>query len=70
MSFDEPRENDQVFTERGLTFLIDKTLLDTAKPIKIDYVEGTLGSGFTSRSGFTKAVTSPPLKCESLRGHC
>jgi iron-sulfur cluster assembly accessory protein len=70
MAFDQPRENDQVLTERGLTFLIDRKLLDNAKPIKIDYVEGTLGSGFTLRSELTKAVTSPPLTCESLCGHC
>ncbi len=70
MALDEPTENDHVFRERGLTFLVEKTLLDSVKPIKIDYVDGTLGSGFTLRSELTKAVTSPPLTCESLCEHC
>jgi iron-sulfur cluster assembly accessory protein len=70
MAFDEKQESDQVFTEKGLTFLIEKTLLSRVQPVKIDYVDGTLGAGFTLRSEFTKAVTSPPLACESLCGHC
>ena len=70
MGFDEKRENDRVFTEKGLTFLIEKTLLDSAQPIAIDYVEGTLGSGFTLRSDFTKAVKAPPLTCASLCEQC
>jgi Fe-S cluster assembly iron-binding protein IscA len=69
MAFDEPRENDYVFTERGVTFLMEKTLSDSAKLINIDYVEGTLGSGFTLTSELTKGVGGS-IKCESICGHC
>ncbi|HUJ69091.1 MAG TPA: IscA/HesB family protein [Syntrophorhabdales bacterium] len=54
MAFDEPRENDHVFTERGVTFLVEKTLLERVKPIRVDYVEGILGSGFTLKSELMK----------------
>jgi Fe-S cluster assembly iron-binding protein IscA len=69
LAFDEPRENDHVFTERGLTFLIEKTLFDSAKPINIDYVEGALGSGFTLKSELAKGADGG-VNCESICGHC
>jgi len=39
IALDEPKENDAIFTERGITFAINKTLLEKAKPIQIDLVE-------------------------------
>jgi len=54
MAFDEAREDDHVFTERGVTFLVEKTLLERVKPIRVDYVEGILGSGFTLKSELMK----------------
>jgi Fe-S cluster assembly iron-binding protein IscA len=69
MAFDEPRENDHVFTEKGVTFLIEKTLVDSAKLINIDYVEGPLGSGFTLKSELTKGEGGS-IKCETICGHC
>lgn len=35
----EPGENDTIVTEQGITFAVEKGLLDLAKPIKIDYAE-------------------------------
>jgi iron-sulfur cluster assembly protein len=67
MAFDEARESDHVFTEKGVTFLIEKTLLDSAKTINIDYVEGPLGSGFTLKSELTKGEGGA-IKCESICG--
>ncbi len=46
MALDEPQENDEVFKEKGLTFMIDKALLEEVKPIKVDYVETPRGSGY------------------------
>ena len=54
LAFDEARENDHVFTKRDVTFLVEKALLDRVKPIRIDYVEGILGSGFTLKSELMK----------------
>ena len=46
MVLDEPKENDERFDDRGLTYLIDKDLLESVKPIRVDYVSSVLGSGF------------------------
>ena len=54
MELDEPKENDHVFTESGVTFLIEKTLLDRAKSVKIDYVHSAMGSGYTLKSHLLK----------------
>ena len=36
MTLDESQENDETFNDGGLTFLIDKELLEQVKPIKIE----------------------------------
>ncbi|ABC78817.1 hypothetical cytosolic protein [Syntrophus aciditrophicus SB] len=46
MALDEPKENDTVFTERGITFAIDKDLLEAIKPVWIDFVDLGGQSGF------------------------
>lgn len=46
MALDEPQEKDFTFTDRGVTFAVDKDLLEKAKPIGIDFVESAGGSGF------------------------
>jgi Fe-S cluster assembly iron-binding protein IscA len=53
MALDEPKENDEVFNEDGLTFLINKELLDTVKPISVEFVETPRGSGFAVKSSLT-----------------
>jgi iron-sulfur cluster assembly protein len=67
MAIDEQKENDQVFTEKGVTFLIEKELFDRAKPISIDYVESTLGAGFKLKSELMKGSI---FECDSIREHC
>lgn len=62
MALDEKKENDQVFTEKGVTFLVEKALFDRVKPITIDYTESTLGSGYTLKSELMKGA---PVGCES-----
>jgi len=54
LAFDERRENDHMFTEGGVTFLVEESLLERVKPISIEYVEGILGSGFTLKSALMK----------------
>ncbi|HOF58019.1 MAG TPA: hypothetical protein PLA81_07175 [Syntrophorhabdaceae bacterium] len=54
MAFDDPKDDDQIITERGITFIIEKTLFDRAKPINIDYVESVLGPGFVLKSELFK----------------
>lgn len=50
MVLDEPRDNDEVFDDRGLTYLVDKDLLEKIQPIKLDYVNSPMGSGFSISS--------------------
>ncbi len=46
MALDEPREKDEVFDDRELTYIIEKGLFETIKPIKVDYVDSYMGAGF------------------------
>ncbi len=50
MALDESRENDQVFDDRGLTYVVEKTLYENIKPIRVDYVNSAMGSGFNISS--------------------
>ena len=46
MALDEPREEDHVFDDKGLSYIIEKNLFDQVKPIKVDYVDTPMGAGF------------------------
>ena len=43
---DEPGDEDTVFTEIGVTFMVNNNLLERVKPIKIDFLDSPMGSGF------------------------
>ena len=46
MALDEPREDDEVFKESGITFAINKQLYEQVKPIQVEYVDAARGSGY------------------------
>lgn len=50
MALDEPAKSDETFTEKGITFLVDKNLFDQVKPISIDFIETDMGAGFSVQS--------------------
>jgi iron-sulfur cluster assembly protein len=50
MALDEPKENDEVFKEDGVTFIVNKELFDSVKPISVEFVEGPQGRGFAVKS--------------------
>ena len=55
MALDEPSENDEVIKDNGVvTYLIDKMLLEKAKPISVDFIESETGSGFSISSSLPK----------------
>jgi Fe-S cluster assembly iron-binding protein IscA len=60
MTLDEHQENDEVFREGGLTFLIDKQLFEQVQPVEIDYVHTASGAGdgFSISANLSKAVSS------------
>jgi Fe-S cluster assembly iron-binding protein IscA len=58
MALDEPAENDEIIKDNGVTYLIDKGLLEQAKPISVDFVDGPRGSGFSITSNLPKGGDS------------
>jgi iron-sulfur cluster assembly protein len=64
MALDEPKETDEVITDNGLTFLIDKTLYADAQPIKVDFIESEMGAGFKLSSD----LAAPEGGCGSSCG--
>lgn len=46
MALDESKSDDEIFEDRGITFLIEKTLFERVKPITVDFVTTPRGSGF------------------------
>lgn len=46
MALDEPQNTDEVINDNGLTFLIDRDLLEEVKPISVDFITTPRGSGF------------------------
>ncbi|NNG06603.1 MAG: Fe-S cluster assembly protein HesB [Desulfobacteraceae bacterium] len=63
MALDEPQENDEVIKNNGITYLIDKELLDQAKPINVDFVESAFGSGFSISSKLAACGPSCGSSC-------
>ena len=62
MALDEPKENDEVFDKNGLKFLINKELLDAAKPINVEFgPPHTQGQWFS----VTSALTNKDSGCGS-----
>ena len=49
--------------DNGITYLIDKELLDQAKPINVDFVESAFGSGFSISSKLSTCGPSCGTSC-------
>jgi iron-sulfur cluster assembly protein len=54
MGLDEPSENDEIIKDNGVTYLIDKELMEQVKPVSVDFVETERGSGFSISSSLPK----------------
>jgi Fe-S cluster assembly iron-binding protein IscA len=46
LALDEPKENDKVYDESELTFLVEDSLLETCGTISVEYIEAGPRSGF------------------------
>ena len=55
MALDEPKEDDEVLENDGITYLVNKQLFDRVKPIQIDFVADYMGSGFSVSGNFSTA---------------
>jgi Fe-S cluster assembly iron-binding protein IscA len=70
MALDEQKENDEVFTEKSVMFLIEKALFERVKPISIDYTHSTLGSGYTLKSELMKGMKGVNVGCHEICNSC
>jgi Fe-S cluster assembly iron-binding protein IscA len=50
LALDESKENDEVFKEDNLTFLVEQSLLNSCGSIKIDFIDAGYRSGFSITS--------------------
>jgi Fe-S cluster assembly iron-binding protein IscA len=55
MALDEPKEDDEVVKENGITYLVNKLLFEQIKPINVDFIESAMGSGFSITSSLSSA---------------
>jgi iron-sulfur cluster assembly accessory protein len=55
MALDEATESDEKFETNGFTYLVEKQLLEDAKPIKVDFITTPEGSGFIITSALKGA---------------
>lgn len=55
MALDEPRTGDEVIEEMGTKFVIEKEIFNQARPINIDFISTSQGSGFKLTSSLTAA---------------
>ena len=51
---DEPHDDDMIFTEKGITFMVSKELFERVKPLRVDFVDSPMGSGFQISSNLAK----------------
>ncbi len=70
MALDEQKEDDEVFTDRGVTFLVEKALLERVKPVRIGYTHSTLGSGYTLESELLKDMKGVSVGCHEIFDSC
>jgi iron-sulfur cluster assembly protein len=63
MALDEPKGDDEVVKEDGVTYLINKQLFDQVKPLTVDFVESAHGSGFSIQSNLAKGASCGSCSC-------
>lgn len=68
LALDEPSDQDQVFDEQELKFVIAKDLLDQVGAIKVDFVDAGYQSGFSIST--EKPVPGAGGGCSSCGGGC
>ncbi len=70
MALDAQKEDDEVFTERGVTFVIEKALFERVEPIRIGYTHSTLGSGYTLESELMRGAKGVGVGCHEICNSC
>jgi Fe-S cluster assembly iron-binding protein IscA len=63
MALDESKEDDQEFDDRGIKFVVENSLYDRVKPIKVDYTTSAMGSGFNIMSNMPVQASGCGSSC-------
>ncbi|MBN2032346.1 MAG: Fe-S cluster assembly protein HesB [Deltaproteobacteria bacterium] len=63
MALDEPKDDDELMDNNGITYLINKQLLEQVKPVTVDFVESGYGSGFSISSNLIKGNSCGSCSC-------
>ena len=50
MALDGPQEDDEIFDNDGITYVINRQLFESVKPIHVDFISTYTGSGFSISS--------------------
>jgi iron-sulfur cluster assembly accessory protein len=66
MALDESQAGDEIFEDRGITYLVDKELFEKVKPIALEFIETPRGSGFL----LTSALSQTGGCCSSSCSGC
>lgn len=53
MALDEPREEDFIYEKDGITFMVEKELLEKVRPVKVDFIETARGAGYNISSNLS-----------------
>jgi Fe-S cluster assembly iron-binding protein IscA len=54
MALDESTPNDDVFEDRGVTYLVEKDLFEKVKPIAVEFIATPRGGGFKLTSSLSQ----------------
>jgi len=54
MALDEPKDDDELIDNNGITYLMNKQLFEQVRPVTVDFVESGHGSGFSISSSLAK----------------
>jgi Fe-S cluster assembly iron-binding protein IscA len=54
MALDESTPNDDVFEDRGVTYLVEKDLFEKVKPIAVEFITSPRGGGFKLTSSLSQ----------------
>jgi len=54
MALDESTPNDDVFEDRGVTYLVEKDLFEKVKPIAVEFITTPRGGGFRLTSSLSQ----------------
>jgi Fe-S cluster assembly iron-binding protein IscA len=58
MVLDEPKADDEIFKEAGISFAVNKKLYEEVKPIHLEYIQTARGSGYKITSNMQKSCGS------------